>query len=376
METHVVMVEAVSSKVVEYSAVQEVLSDLRSRYSVIKWDVTTAKGMVDARLARSEIRKWRTGLEKERQRIKAAVLERGRLIDTEAKRITDELVALEDPIDSLIKDEEGKKERERIAKEEAEKKRVEIIQEKIERYRNFIFTLRGKTATQLKDIAMSLRIEPITEVEYQEFQQSAKTAREQAVTEIDQLHAEEVLKEEEKARIIMEREELSRLRLDQEAREKESERVRAEKDKIERAAREEEETRLRKIREAEDDRLAKERMALERERIAQELAQADREKIEKSRQERIQKEKEERERKIEREAAIFAAKEAELAKKQKEQEEQVRLMSERRKRLAAEKRDTPSKALQDILELAENVADHPDHQAVRAQIAFIAEASL
>jgi hypothetical protein len=183
----------VDTKVGEYSAVQAVLSDLKTRYAVIKWDVTTPKGMVEARKAREVIREWRTGLEKERQRIKASVLERGRLIDTEAKRITAELVSLETPIDALIKEEDGTKERERKAVEEQ--------------------------------------------------------------------------------------------------------------------------------------------------------AEMDRQR-------------------------------AEIARKQREQDEQARMLSERRKKLAVERRDTPGRALQDILELAENVAGFPNHQEVRVKIAFIAEASL
>jgi colicin import membrane protein len=368
--------EVVSVRVAEYSAVAAVLADLKSKYALIKWDVTTAKGMIDARKARAEIRDWRTGLEKERKKIKEAVLERGRLIDSEAKRITAELIALEDPIDTLIKDEEGKKERERIAKEEAEKTRVANIQAKMDRYRNLIFITRGYTAEQLCELIVSVRDEPITLEEYQEFASSAELTRTQAVSEINKLYEEEVEKEKEKARIAREREELAKLRQEQEARERDAERIRMENEKIERAAREAEEARLKKIRDAEDNRLAAERMALERARIAQEKEQAARLKEEADRQTKIIAEAKERDRKAAEEKAEMDRQKAELLMRQKEQEEHTRLLSERRKKLAAERRDSHSKALQDILEMAENVSEYPNHQAVRAQIAFIAEASL
>ena len=83
-------------EIVEYSKTQAVLGDLRQRYEGVVYPVTTAKGMIDARKGRAEIREWRTGLEKERVRIKAPALERARLIDSEAKRITAELSKLEE----------------------------------------------------------------------------------------------------------------------------------------------------------------------------------------------------------------------------------------------------------------------------------------
>jgi hypothetical protein len=53
--------------------------------------------MQDAIKARAELRTYRVELEKKRVEIKAPVLDRGRLIDAEAHRITVELLALEEP---------------------------------------------------------------------------------------------------------------------------------------------------------------------------------------------------------------------------------------------------------------------------------------
>ncbi|MBI3936013.1 MAG: DUF1351 domain-containing protein, partial [Betaproteobacteria bacterium] len=109
-----------STSIVEYSPTEAVLADLRQRYGDARYPVETTDGMTAARHARAEVRKWRTDLEAERVRIKAPALERCRLIDAEAKRITAELLRIETPIDEQIKVEEGRKEAERAAKERAE----------------------------------------------------------------------------------------------------------------------------------------------------------------------------------------------------------------------------------------------------------------
>ena len=112
------------AQIVEYSGTDAALADLASRYGGVVYDVTAKDGMEAARKARAELRTWRVDLEKERVRIKAPALERCRLIDTEAKRITLALSALEDPIDAQIKAEEQRKEDERLAAVRAEEERI------------------------------------------------------------------------------------------------------------------------------------------------------------------------------------------------------------------------------------------------------------
>lgn len=110
--------------IVEYSPTEAALAGLRSKYNR-SYEVVTAAGMREAKEARSDLRKWRSDLEKERVRIKAPALERCKAIDSEARRITQELRALEDPINEAIKAEEEKKEAKKKAEEEAKKKAEE-----------------------------------------------------------------------------------------------------------------------------------------------------------------------------------------------------------------------------------------------------------
>jgi colicin import membrane protein len=121
-----------ATEIVEYSPTEQALADLRSRFTGVVFDVATTKGMAEAKTARAELRKYRVALESKRVEIKAPALERCRLIDTEAKRITAELAAMEEPIDQTIKREERRKELERAEREQAEREATDVRNRKFD----------------------------------------------------------------------------------------------------------------------------------------------------------------------------------------------------------------------------------------------------
>lgn len=114
-----------SAAIGEYSKTEAALAALRESYKGVIYDVATAEGMTAARKGRAELRRWRVDLEEERVRIKAPALQRCRDIDSEAKRITAELSALEDPIDAQIKAEERRAEEVRTFAARAEQARLD-----------------------------------------------------------------------------------------------------------------------------------------------------------------------------------------------------------------------------------------------------------
>lgn len=123
------------TSIAEYSKTAVALADLRERYKGVIFDVTTREGLQTAIKGRAELRGYRVALEKTRVEIKAPALKRAQEIDSEARRITAELLALETPIDDQIKSDERRKiaeaeakikaEQERLATEEAERKALE-----------------------------------------------------------------------------------------------------------------------------------------------------------------------------------------------------------------------------------------------------------
>lgn len=94
------------TSIAEYSKTAVALAELRERYKGVIFDVTTREGMQTAIKGRAELRSYRVALEKTRVEIKAPALKRAQEIDSEARRITAELLALETPIDDQIKADE------------------------------------------------------------------------------------------------------------------------------------------------------------------------------------------------------------------------------------------------------------------------------
>jgi len=249
-----------TTEIQEYSQTEAALVALRDEYAGKVYEVDTTSGMADAKEARATVRSYRTALETMRKDIKAPALERCRLIDTEAKRITTELRELEDPIDAQIKGHEAKKEAERQAKIDAELKRVETIQETIE----VIRSMSAKTSVTSTSEQIAKQLAEAQEIEitpfFAEFTDSAQAAKDTAVLALKGLHAERVAYEAEQEKIKVERAELARLREEQEKREAED-----------RAKREAIEAEAQAKREADEK---KQREALEAERKKQEKAQA------------------------------------------------------------------------------------------------------
>ena len=107
-----------TTQVAEYSQTAAALAEMREQLAGHTFDCTTTAGDQEARQSRLTLVRLRTSLEAKRKELKAPLLERTRLIDDEAKRITGELLELEQPIDALIKAEEQRKAE---AKTEAER---------------------------------------------------------------------------------------------------------------------------------------------------------------------------------------------------------------------------------------------------------------
>lgn len=150
----------------EYSKTAAALADLHEIYAGVVYDVTTTKGMTEAKEGRKELRTLRTDLEKMRVAIKAPALERCRLIDAEAKDITAKLLALEEPIDAQIKAEENKEKEaamakaaaERKAQEEAERIKREAEETKLAAERAEIDRVRAEQAEQQRKIDEQMRV--------------------------------------------------------------------------------------------------------------------------------------------------------------------------------------------------------------------------
>src|SRR5690606_22982595 len=89
--------------------------------------------------------------------LKAPVLERGRLIDDEAKRITGEIVKLELPIDAAIKAQEQAEEAARAERARIKAEREAAVNAQIERIRSLPITYVAATQEVLREAIAEIK---------------------------------------------------------------------------------------------------------------------------------------------------------------------------------------------------------------------------
>jgi colicin import membrane protein len=313
----------VDTQLTELEKVEAGIAELTGKLKGVVYDVKTPQGMRDAIAGRALARTPRLEVERIRKAAKAPVLELGRNIDARAKRISEQLVALEDPIDDQIKVEEQRKEAEKAAKLEAERQRIATIQERIADVLACPGEMVGKPAAEIFELLERMRALPPASAEYYaEFQAQADQAKADTIEKLQALHAAAEKHEAEQAQLLAERVELDRLRReDQERRAIQAQADAVAREQAERAA-------------AEERRKADEAAAAERARLREEEERQARERREREDSERRAREEEERiaaeqrgremaeaARQREAEAAKLAAERAEFERRKREQAE-------------------------------------------------------
>lgn len=206
--------------IVEYSKTEAGLAELRGRLAGVLYDVTKPAEMERAKKDRRECVTLRTTLEATRSQLKSGLLEQGRLIDGEAKRIRESIEAVESPIDEQIKKEETRKEAERAAKEKADAERIATIRAKITALRKVELDALGKDSAgiaMMRDELAATLYDLKWGEQFGAFADEAGTARDVAVVQLENLHVKKLAEETESARLKAEREELDRQRQEQEA---------------------------------------------------------------------------------------------------------------------------------------------------------------
>lgn len=251
--------------IAEYNKTAAALAELRGKFGGVVFEVSSTVGLKAAKEARAEVKGYRVELEKVRKEIKAPALQRCKDIDEEARRITAELLALEDPIDEQIKAEEQRKAAEKAAKEEAERKRRAEIQLRIIDIRNMVLVAAGANTARIAELISELKAFEITFEEFGECAGEAMLTQSQTLAVLQDLHGKAV----ERERIAEEQAEQERqAKAERERREAE---LRAEREELKRKAEEVrriQEEGARKIKE-EQERIADERAEMQRRRQAE-----------------------------------------------------------------------------------------------------------
>jgi hypothetical protein len=223
----------VQTAVAEFDKVAAGIAVLKEKYGSVVYDVGISKGMEAAKEARAAIREPRYEIERVRKDAKAPILKLGKELDGRAKQITDELLAIESPIDEQIKSEEARKEREKQAKIEAELKRVADLQERVAELRgNKMLSSLSPPELIAEHISDLERLE--VDGSFQEYEQQAIEAKASGLSRLRDMHAAAVARVAEQERIKAERAELEKLRAEQKKRDAEDARLANERAELER----------------------------------------------------------------------------------------------------------------------------------------------
>jgi colicin import membrane protein len=222
--------EIPSTAIAEYSPTAAALADIATRMAKVVYDVSSPAGLAAARKDRAEVRDLRVALEKKRVEIKAPALKRCNEIDTEARRITAELLKYETPPDDAIKAEERRIEAERKALVEREEARVNAITGRIEDMRGAVNgALRARTSVEVLRILADVQKVAVDDSQFAEFKDTAALVQRESLAELERIRDDLIARETEAERLRKDREAFDRQRAEQEAKDKvERERVAAE----------------------------------------------------------------------------------------------------------------------------------------------------
>lgn len=168
-----------NNQVAVFNATEAALAALREKYGTVP-DVETPEGYELAKSGIREITGYRTSLEKKRKEIKAPFLDAGKIIDSEARRITEQLEALEAPLKTAKQEVD-----EREAKEKAE--RIAKLQVKVDAITAHVAEAKGKSANEIAEIIEKVdAIDPL--IDFYDLTQEALEARKDALAELNTMY--------------------------------------------------------------------------------------------------------------------------------------------------------------------------------------------
>lgn len=198
----------------ELSKVDKGLEKLTQTYANVVYDVTTNKGMDQAKKARQAIRDVRYRVEHirkdEASRIKAAQT----ALNNEAERIKNAILAIETPIDAQITAEEERKQREKEEAERKEQERTALIRAEIDRLAGTPARAEadGLSVDEISSIISALGSSSLDGDFYKEFLAEAAHTQAKVVNELHTLVAKIRLRQEEAERVAAQAAEIEELR--------------------------------------------------------------------------------------------------------------------------------------------------------------------
>lgn len=210
------------AKLVEFNAVEAGLAELRTDLAGVQFDVTTTAGDKAARAARQRCVSIRTSADSAYSDWNKPMLEKQRAMRTRLGEIKDAVKEVEDPIDAQIKAEEKRKADEKAEREAAEAAKRQQIQTSIDAMKNIPVSLVNGSSHAISAAITHLNGVEVKLDVYGDRAGEAEVAKQNALSQLHEMHAAAVNHEAEQAQIAAERAELQRQRDEQAGRDAEA----------------------------------------------------------------------------------------------------------------------------------------------------------
>ncbi|MBY7923751.1 hypothetical protein KW453_15935 [Vibrio fluvialis] len=201
--------EVTQGKVTKYNDIDARLAELRATYGSEVPDASTKDGYQRAKDISKEMTTLRTSLESRRKDFKAPVLAFGKMIDSEAKRLTSEILAIEEPFKAAYRavDEEKKR-----VKEEIEARFTWIV--------GLVVSAKESDSSSIEKMIEDLAEYDVSKEMFGRRVDEAAQLVASTLESLTQVHVSTLEKEAEDRRIEAERLELEALRREKEERER------------------------------------------------------------------------------------------------------------------------------------------------------------
>lgn len=162
------------------------LAKLKEEYGIVP-DCSKKEGYAIVKAGLAKFRAFRSKIEVKRKELNEDAVDYKKRVDTEAKRIIDSVVALEEPMKEARKAEDAIKEEEKRIKAEKEKERIAAIEKEVNTIRNVVLDCHGKDSSELSVIIGILEKTEIGIDRFAEHTPVAEAAKIEAIERLEEL---------------------------------------------------------------------------------------------------------------------------------------------------------------------------------------------
>lgn len=218
MTTDVAEIEVLDPEqpIAAYNPIRAGIKQMQEKYGKTVFSVATVKDMDVTKAARAEVREVRYNVEKIRKTLKAPALAYSKRIDDEAKEYTESILAIEGPIDELIKAEETRKAKEKAQREAEERERAQLVQRAIDDIARAVVAAVDLSAAAIDDLVVRLQGIEVTLDQFGDRAGEAEAIRQQTMEKLREMRDTAAAREAESKRLADERAALERQRAAQE----------------------------------------------------------------------------------------------------------------------------------------------------------------